>query len=160
MNLSCAVAIETAVRDLLENAELAVDAGMHIHLDKPAGSSLPVFQRILEKASRKKLVVQMGYMYRYNPAVVLLRELLDQEPRARLRQLERVHDLHPVLALAQRERRAKRGAAHLLRQPLGVGARLRPEGHAAALHLSDATGSLSGASRALLAKRFGPATRH
>lgn len=71
-----AVLVETHVRDLLANAEACVDAGMHIHIDKPAGASLPQFRRILATATKKKLVVQMGYMYRYNPGVVLLREFL------------------------------------------------------------------------------------
>jgi predicted dehydrogenase len=71
-----AVAVETGVRDLLDNAELCVGAGMHIHLDKPAGESLPQFQRILDQAARKHLCVQMGYMYRYNPGVVMLRDFL------------------------------------------------------------------------------------
>jgi predicted dehydrogenase len=72
-----AVLVETRVRDLLDTAEaLCVAAGKHIHLDKPAGESLPQFRRILDAAERQKLLVQMGYMYRYNPAVVLLREFL------------------------------------------------------------------------------------
>ena len=71
-----AVLVETRVRDLLDNAEACVSAGMHVHIDKPAGESLPQFKRILDTANRKKLLVQMGYMYRYNPAVVLLREFL------------------------------------------------------------------------------------
>ncbi|MBX3400429.1 MAG: Gfo/Idh/MocA family oxidoreductase [Gemmataceae bacterium] len=71
-----AVLVETRVRDLLDNAEACVNAGMHVHIDKPAGESLPQFRRILKTAVEKKLVVQMGYMYRYNPAVVLLREFL------------------------------------------------------------------------------------
>jgi predicted dehydrogenase len=71
-----AVLVETRVPDLLDNAEASVEAGMHVHIDKPAGESLPQFKRILDAAARKKLLVQMGYMYRYNPAVVLLREFL------------------------------------------------------------------------------------
>ena len=71
-----AVAVETEVRDLLENAQACVDAGMHIHLDKPAGESLETFRHLLDTAARKHLAVQMGYMYRYNPAVTLLRDFL------------------------------------------------------------------------------------
>ncbi len=71
-----AVLVETRVRDLLRVAEACVAAGKHIHLDKPAGESLPQFQRLLEAAAKQKLLVQLGYMYRYNPAVVLLREFL------------------------------------------------------------------------------------
>jgi predicted dehydrogenase len=71
-----AVMVETRVGDLLDNAEACVAAGKHVHIDKPAGESVPQFQRILETAAKQKLLVQMGYMYRYNPAVVLLREFL------------------------------------------------------------------------------------
>lgn len=70
------VLVETRVRDLLNAAEACVTAGKHVHLDKPAGESLPQYQRILADAKQKKLLVQMGYMYRYNPGVVLLREFL------------------------------------------------------------------------------------
>jgi len=66
-----AVAVETEVGDLLATAERCVKAGMHIHLDKPAGESLPHFKRVLDEANRRNLTVQMGYMFRYNPAFQL-----------------------------------------------------------------------------------------
>ncbi|MEX0818740.1 MAG: Gfo/Idh/MocA family oxidoreductase, partial [Pirellulaceae bacterium] len=66
-----AVAVETEVRQLLPAAERCVAAGMHIHLDKPAGESLSHFKRILDDATRQGRVVQMGYMFRYNPAFQL-----------------------------------------------------------------------------------------
>src|SRR3954454_19499116 len=69
-----AVLVETRVRDLLDTAEACVAAGMHVHVDKPAGESLPQLRRVLDAAAKKNLLVQMGYMYRYNPAVVLLRD--------------------------------------------------------------------------------------
>ena len=71
-----AVAIETQPRHLLEHAETCINAGLHIHLDKPAGESLPHFRRILDAAASRHLCVQMGYMYRYNPAIVLLKEMI------------------------------------------------------------------------------------
>lgn len=73
-----AVLVETRVRDLLCTAEACVAAGKHIHLDKPAGESFPQLQRLFAAATKQKLLVQMGYMYRYNPAVVLLREFLNK----------------------------------------------------------------------------------
>lgn len=87
-----AVLVETHVRDLLRQAEACVTAGKHVHLDKPAGESLPQLRRIHEVASRKKLLVQMGYMYRYNPAVVLLREFL------RAGWLGEVFEVHAVMS--------------------------------------------------------------
>lgn len=71
-----AVAVETRVRDLLATAERCVKAGKHVHIDKPAGESLPQFQRILDDAMRQHLAVQLGYMYRYSPAVLLMRDAL------------------------------------------------------------------------------------
>jgi len=70
------VLVETPVRDLLKTAETCINAGLHVHLDKPAGESFPHYKRILDAAAKKHLMVQMGYMYRYNPAVLLMRDLL------------------------------------------------------------------------------------
>jgi predicted dehydrogenase len=63
-----AVAIETRVKDLVTTARPVVEAGKHIHLDKPAGPSLEPFKKLLQAGERQKLVIQMGYMLRYNPA--------------------------------------------------------------------------------------------
>jgi predicted dehydrogenase len=87
-----AVLVETRVRDLLDNAEACVSAGLHVHIDKPAGESLPQLRRIVDRAAQKKLLVQMGYMYRYNPAVVLLREFL------RKAWLGEVFEVHAVMS--------------------------------------------------------------
>ena len=73
-----AVMVETRVKDLLNTAEVCVNAGMHVHIDKPAGESLPQFKRILDTAAKKHLLVQMGYMYRYNPGVVMMRKFLKE----------------------------------------------------------------------------------
>jgi predicted dehydrogenase len=66
-----AVAVETEVKDLLTTAEKCIAAGKHIHLDKPAGEKFSHFQRIAENARRQKLIIQMGYMLRYNPGLQL-----------------------------------------------------------------------------------------
>ena len=71
-----AVAVETEPRDLLKYAELCVDAGKHIHLDKPAGESLLQFRRILDTTARKHLCLQMGYMFRYHAGVMLMKDLV------------------------------------------------------------------------------------
>jgi predicted dehydrogenase len=63
-----AVAVETRVRDLVPTAARVVASGHHIHLDKPAGPSLPVFKKLVANAKRQKLTLQMGYMLRYNTA--------------------------------------------------------------------------------------------
>lgn len=87
-----AVLVETQVRHLLDHAEACVAAGKHVHLDKPAGESLAQFRRIHEAAAKKKLLVQMGYMYRYNPAILLLHEFL------RKGWLGEVFEVHAVMS--------------------------------------------------------------
>jgi predicted dehydrogenase len=72
------VMVETEVGDLLDSAEAAVAAGKHVHIDKPAGASLPQFRRILDSAARQKLLVQMGYVFRYNPAFALMHQFVEQ----------------------------------------------------------------------------------
>lgn len=62
-----AVAVETEVKDLLPVGARCVAAGLHVHLDKPAGESLPEYRRLLDAATKRRLTVQMGYMFRYNP---------------------------------------------------------------------------------------------
>ena len=103
-----AVLVETHVRDLLNVAETCVAAGKHVHVDKPAGEALAQFARILESAAHQKLLLQMGYMYRYNPAVVLLRDFLKRG------WLGEVFEVHTVMskvvdAASRRELAAFRG---------------------------------------------------
>ena len=62
------VAVETEVAELVATGMRCIEAGMHIHLDKPGGDSLPLFRDLLEKAEASELIVQMGYMLRYNRA--------------------------------------------------------------------------------------------
>ena len=64
-----AVAVETEEHLPLPYALRCVQAGKHVHLDKPAGESLADFKQILDIAKSKNLAFQMGYMYRNNPAV-------------------------------------------------------------------------------------------
>jgi predicted dehydrogenase len=63
--------VETAVDQLVPTALRCVAAGKHVHLDKPPGPSLPLFRKLLGLAAEKKRLVQLGYMFRYNPAFQL-----------------------------------------------------------------------------------------
>jgi len=67
------VAVESTVPRLLEYAHAVIDAGKHLHLDKPAGASLPDFESLLANADNRGRLVQMGYMFRYNPGFDLVR---------------------------------------------------------------------------------------
>ncbi|MBE6588593.1 MAG: Gfo/Idh/MocA family oxidoreductase [Ruminococcaceae bacterium] len=67
---SDAVLLESDVWDLTKYAKMCVDAGKHMHMDKPASGTLEEYKYVLDTAKAKDLVVQLGYMYRYNPAVL------------------------------------------------------------------------------------------
>src|SRR5690242_19014143 len=47
------VAVESEVPQLLQHARWVIDAGKHLHLDKPAGSDLPFFRAILDDARQQ-----------------------------------------------------------------------------------------------------------
>ena len=72
MNDIDAVVVEPAVPDLIPMAQKCIDKGWHIHLDKPAGINLEEYKYLLDCAQEKGLIVQMGYMYRYNNAIQYL----------------------------------------------------------------------------------------
>ena len=73
-----AVAVETEVPQLVPTAMRCLKAGKHIHLDKPAGESLPECVAMHELATEKNLTIQMGYMLRYNPAFQFARDIVEE----------------------------------------------------------------------------------
>ena len=75
---SDAVMIETDVWNLTEVAQKCIDAGKHIHMDKPASGTLEEYKHLLDTAESKNLIVQLAYMYRYNPAVQKSIELINE----------------------------------------------------------------------------------
>jgi len=63
-----AVAIEAEVSQLVHTAQRCIDAGLHIHFDKPGGDSMSEYRRLIRSAEASQRIVQMGYMLRYNRA--------------------------------------------------------------------------------------------
>lgn len=63
------VVVETDVCDLAATAMRCIEAEKHIHMDKPGGETFEPFKTMMEEAWRKNLTVQMGYMFRNNPAI-------------------------------------------------------------------------------------------
>ena len=68
------VGVEGWVWDLAAYAKAALESGKHIHLDKPPAASMADMRAILDLAARRNRLVQVGYMWRYNPAVNLALE--------------------------------------------------------------------------------------
>ncbi|GHU77383.1 hypothetical protein AGMMS49992_25080 [Clostridia bacterium] len=64
-----AVLVESDELRSVADAAKCINHGLHVHLDKPAGLSAQHFESVLRDAKRQGLTVQLGYMYRFNPAV-------------------------------------------------------------------------------------------
>lgn len=90
-----AVAVETDVCDLVPTAARCIAAGMHLHLDKPGGESLSPFRTLIETAGRRGLTVQLGYMYRNNPAIQFCMRAVREG------WLGRVFEVHAVMSRYQ-----------------------------------------------------------
>jgi predicted dehydrogenase len=61
------VAVESDVRDHAAHALLALRAGKHVHLEKPAAASLADARAIVALTREKRLLLQVGYMWRHHP---------------------------------------------------------------------------------------------
>ena len=64
-----AVAVETNMPELVPTALRCMERGLHMHLDKPGGQTMEPFRRLIEGCRERSLALQMGYMYRTNPAI-------------------------------------------------------------------------------------------
>ena len=60
------VAAQGRVSQNLTFAREILEHGKHVWFDKPAGDNLDAFREVLDIARDKNLLVQLGYMYRYN----------------------------------------------------------------------------------------------
>jgi predicted dehydrogenase len=47
-----------------------IDAGKHLHLEKPPGNDFGAFKELMSEARRKNLLVQTGYLWRWHEGVM------------------------------------------------------------------------------------------
>jgi len=94
-----AVTVETDEIYLTKYATMAVQAGKHVHMEKPGGTDLAAFEALINAVKEHKKVFHLGYMYRYNPYIM---ELIDQADRGELGKIISVeanmscwHPVHP-----------------------------------------------------------------
>ncbi|MBT6146030.1 MAG: Gfo/Idh/MocA family oxidoreductase [Gemmatimonadetes bacterium] len=71
-----AVVVEGHVYQNLDYAEAALQAGLHVLLEKPAGVDLQRFARLQDLAAASRLQLHLAYMWRYNAALRELRRLV------------------------------------------------------------------------------------
>ena len=64
-----AVTVETPNGDLVSAALRCAKHGLAMHMDKPGGTDMAQFGRLLKVCKEKNLPFQMGYMFRNNPAM-------------------------------------------------------------------------------------------
>lgn len=64
------VVIECNEVILTKYALLALEQGFHVYMDKPGSESPEDFERMIHLAKDTDRVLLLGYMYRYNPAVI------------------------------------------------------------------------------------------
>jgi predicted dehydrogenase len=64
-----AVAVETEEIYLTKYALMVANAGKHLHMEKPGGTALPDFEKLIDILKLKNLTFSTGYMYRFNPKI-------------------------------------------------------------------------------------------
>ncbi|MBQ9131496.1 MAG: Gfo/Idh/MocA family oxidoreductase [Clostridia bacterium] len=64
-----AVAVETDEIHLTKYAQMAAEAGKHIHMEKPGSQNLADFERLIQTVKQNGKTFHIGYMYRYNPLI-------------------------------------------------------------------------------------------
>lgn len=69
-----AVSVETEEIYLTKYALMAAEHKKHIHMEKPGGLNLAAFEKLIETVKKNKTVFHTGYMYRYNPYIMELKE--------------------------------------------------------------------------------------
>ncbi len=69
-----AVAVETPNMDLVPTALRCMERGLHMHMDKPAGDDMALFERLLDGCRERGLALQLGYMLRTNPPIMFCQQ--------------------------------------------------------------------------------------
>jgi len=70
------VAVPTKLHE--EIALHCIDAGKHVLIEKPIAENIESAQRIIEAGRKKSVVVAVGHIERFNPAVQKLKEIIAQ----------------------------------------------------------------------------------
>ena len=92
-----AVAVETEEIYLTKYATLVAKSGKHMHMEKPGGTNLADFENMINIMKKSGKVFHTGYMYRYNPAVMKVKELVKSGKLGEIYSVETHMDcIHPT----------------------------------------------------------------
>lgn len=70
------ILVESDVPQHASLAQLALEAGRHVHLEKPPALTLPEMDELLRVAAAKKRLLQVGYMWRHHPGINRVADLI------------------------------------------------------------------------------------
>jgi predicted dehydrogenase len=83
-----------------DTAIRALDAGAHVYVEKPIGTSAADVQVLLARASRSRAIVAVGCQFRFNPGLERLKQVIDGGELGRILHVdvdmgEYLPDYHP-----------------------------------------------------------------
>ncbi|MDX9822671.1 MAG: Gfo/Idh/MocA family oxidoreductase [Syntrophales bacterium] len=81
------IAVPTAFHHAV--ASVFLDAGIHVLLEKPIATTLEEADDLIARADRNGVILQVGFIERFNPAVVALEQVIDSP------MFIETHRLHP-----------------------------------------------------------------
>jgi predicted dehydrogenase len=64
------IVVECRAWEALPWGRKVIDAGKHLHLEKPPGNQWEPFREMMNEARRKKLAVQLGYLWRWHEGLM------------------------------------------------------------------------------------------
>jgi len=64
------IVVECSVWEALPWGKKVIAAGKHLHLEKPPGNEWEPFKALVEEARRKRLLLQTGYVWRWNQGII------------------------------------------------------------------------------------------
>ena len=76
-----AVSVETEEIYLVKYAIMVAEHKKHIHMEKPGGTDLAEFEKLVSLVKKNNLIFHIGYVYRYNP---FLLDLIEEVKKGKL----------------------------------------------------------------------------
>ena len=91
-----AVTVETEEIYLTKYAQMVADSKKHMHMEKPGSPSLPAFEKLIDTVKKNNTVFHTGYMYRYNPYIMELKEQIKNGELGEISSVEaQMNCIHP-----------------------------------------------------------------
>jgi len=72
------IVVECSVWEALPWGKKVIAAGKHLHLEKPPGNEWEPFKALVEEARSKRLLLQTGYVWRWNQGIIAALEAARQ----------------------------------------------------------------------------------